>query len=287
MSSSPLDTPTNRVRWAIAAIASICLLGSGITLLMHRHTSSPVVIMPPAQPSQASEPTAQAQPLSRVASLSKHTEKPVSQAASIANAPPKPKLYVHVAGAVKRPWLYALSPDSRVMQAIQAAGGPTADADLDAVNLAEKVTDGEKVFIPAKEQPAPTQPQAASISPSNTISHTNSKTATSMPAASGTNAITVIRGGTVDASTSKPSGSKEASSGKSSKLTSSDQGQININTADADQLQQLPGIGSAMAARIIAYRDQAHGFHKPEDLMNVGGIGPKKFARIASFITVD
>ena len=61
---------------------------------------------------------------------------------------PAPVIYVHVAGAVKHPSLYTLAPGSRVMQAIKAAGGPAPKADLDAINLAEKVRDGEKVYVP-------------------------------------------------------------------------------------------------------------------------------------------
>ena len=68
--------------------------------------------------------------------------------------------------------------------------------------------------------------------------------------------------------------------GKSSNL-------ININTADAQQLQALPGIGPAIAERIVQYR-QAHGpFKTKEDIKNVQGIGDKKFEAMKDLITVE
>lgn len=68
-----------------------------------------------------------------------------------------PTVVVHVAGCVKNPSVYKLQPGSRVVDAIHMAGGPTRDANLDAVNLAEKVRDGEKIMVPSK-QPAVTIP---------------------------------------------------------------------------------------------------------------------------------
>jgi competence protein ComEA len=59
-------------------------------------------------------------------------------------------IFVHVAGAVRHPGLYELPDGSRVNDAVRAAGGPAKDADLDALNLAAKVKDGDKVLVPAK-----------------------------------------------------------------------------------------------------------------------------------------
>ena len=62
-------------------------------------------------------------------------------------------------------------------------------------------------------------------------------------------------------------------------------GLININTADAEKLMKLKGIGEKTAAKIIEYREQ-HPFEKPEDIMNVKGIGEKKFEDIKDNICV-
>ena len=62
--------------------------------------------------------------------------------------------------------------------------------------------------------------------------------------------------------------------------------QVNLNTAAAADLQKLPGIGAAMAARIVDYRQKNGGFKKVEELMNVQGIGEKRFLQIRSQLTV-
>lgn len=59
-----------------------------------------------------------------------------------------PELFVHVAGAVRRPGLLRLPADTRVAGALKRAGGPTRRADLTAVNLAAKVQDGQQIVVP-------------------------------------------------------------------------------------------------------------------------------------------
>ncbi len=61
---------------------------------------------------------------------------------------------------------------------------------------------------------------------------------------------------------------------------------VNLNTATVEQLDGLPGIGRAMAARILEYRQKAGAFKKVEELMNVRGIGEKNFLKLKPLITV-
>ena len=62
---------------------------------------------------------------------------------------------------------------------------------------------------------------------------------------------------------------------------------VNINTADEDLLQTLPGIGPALAARIVAYREEHGGFQYLYELTDVKGIGTAKFEALQGLITLD
>ena len=64
-------------------------------------------------------------------------------------------------------------------------------------------------------------------------------------------------------------------------------GLVNINTADLSALCALPGIGEALAGRVIAYREEHGAFERPEDIMNVSGIGQGKFAALRGLITTE
>ncbi len=80
-------------------------------------------------------------------------------------------------------------------------------------------------------------------------------------------------------------GSVSSDLGGSSSAASSS-GLVNINTADATELQLLPGVGEATAAAIIEDREANGPFSSPEDIMRVSGIGEKKFAKMEAMICV-
>lgn len=61
---------------------------------------------------------------------------------------------------------------------------------------------------------------------------------------------------------------------------------LDINTADADQLQSLPGIGPVLAKRIVAYREENGPFAQIQDLMYVEGIGQTRMEQILDYITI-
>ncbi len=62
-------------------------------------------------------------------------------------------LTISVAGAVQKPGVYSLSPGSRVLNAVEAAGGATSHASLESINLASLLRDGQQVYIPAQNEP--------------------------------------------------------------------------------------------------------------------------------------
>ena len=129
--------------WVVAVVIAVAVVGS--LLVWMRGT--PASIAPPATAPAAPAPTA-------------------SSAASATHGSTAALIYVHVAGAVRKPGLYELPAGTRVAGAIEAAGGPTRRADLDQVNLAEVLGDGIKLDVPEQGEavasvPAPPGTAAA------------------------------------------------------------------------------------------------------------------------------
>jgi competence protein ComEA len=60
---------------------------------------------------------------------------------------------------------------------------------------------------------------------------------------------------------------------------------VNLNTATVTELMQLPRVGQKTAERILAFRREHGGFQRPEELMNVKGIGEKSFAKLKPFLS--
>jgi len=169
-------------------------------------------------------------------------------------------IYVHLAGAVRKPGVYTFKSGTRIFQAIKAAGGTTDAADLESFNLAAPVEDGAKLYIPAKGEDY--------ISSSTGGNYSGESNA--MQAASGQ----------TYSSRSKGSSGHTASN----KFKSPGEGSVDINSAGATELTRLPGVGPSTAAKIIEYRSSIGRFATPQQLMDVKGIGPKKFAKMQPFI---
>ncbi|MFV0425433.1 MAG: helix-hairpin-helix domain-containing protein [Beutenbergiaceae bacterium] len=142
---------------------------------------------------------------------------------------------VHVAGAVANPGVVELSSQSRVIDAIEAVGGPTQEADLNALNLAATVTDGTQVYVPAVGE----------------VGWDSSGTGSGL-----------VNG------------------------PASGDGLVNLNSANSVALQTLPGIGPALAERIVSWRRENGPFASVEALTQVPGIGPATVDRLRERATV-
>ncbi len=94
-----------------------------------------------------------------------HAAIPVLRAPRPAAATRSARLVVDVAGAVRRPGLHALPPGTRIADAVAAAGGATAKADISAVNLAAPVADGEQIVVPMRGGPGVTAASGDAPSP--------------------------------------------------------------------------------------------------------------------------
>ena len=247
-----------RVRGALLFICLVCLIGSGWVLLRGRQIAPPPIVF--------SATPAAADPLKAVPA-------PAAGAPAISASAPRPtRLFVDVAGAVRRPSLYVLPRGSRVMQALLAAGGPAADADIDAVNLAEPVTDGEKVFVPKRGTAPPPVASSSEADP---------------PAGMKAPLVAPIAGSTGKTGKSGSKGSRGSAGSRSSKISADSGEQIGLNSASLEELERLPGVGPSMAAKILAYRQQSGGFAKIDDLSLVPGIGPKKLAKLTPFVSLN
>jgi competence protein ComEA len=185
----------------------------------------------PAPPVEQSLPSARAP----ATSTSTRTTARVAAAPSAARASPTTsavaQILVQAAGAVARPGVYHLASTARVADLLRAAGGPSADADSQALALAAPLTDGERVYVPRAGE------------------------AVATPGSAGSPSSTVLL-------------------------------KVNLNTATAEQLDALPGVGPAIAAAIVDYRTRHGPFHSVDDLLDVRGIGPAKLDGFRDLVVV-
>lgn len=158
----------------------------------------------------------------------------------------KKTITVHVVGEVNSPGVVTLNEGSRIIDAINAAGGSTDEADLSKVNLAYIVDDGIQIYIPNIKIQEGRQTSVIREDAGDGIINVNVENDDS-----------------------------ERQSGK-----------VNINIANVEKLQTLPGIGQSTAQKIVEYRTQNGKFKTEEDIKNVTGIGESKYNNLKDKITV-
>lgn len=159
-------------------------------------------------------------------------------------------IVVHITGAITNPGIVKLKDGDRIADAISQSGGFTSDADISAINLAYKLDDGQKIYIPYKGE--------------NSNFYVDDEYISSSP---GKDIISDI------------DSSYNSSYTKKSEL-------ININSATQTELETIPGIGPSTALKIIEYRKQNGKFNSIDDLKNISGIGESKFENMKPYISV-
>ena len=169
---------------------------------------------------------------------------------SVENENNEEKIKVHMSGAVNKEGVVELEINSRIADAIDKAGGIKENACMDEINLAYKLEDGMKVYIPTIDEKKEAEQ-------SNERGTQN-------------NEYVTIDGGTNNKNENK---SQEST-------------KININTCTQTELETLPGIGPSTALKIIQYRNEKGKFKSIEEIKEVSGIGESKFKQIKDLIKV-
>lgn len=148
-----------------------------------------------------------------------------------------PMVTVFVSGAVAESKVITLPKDKRLIDAVQACGGLTEEADINQVNLSLKLEEEQHYVIPKQGEVLTGAQQSIVGMPQNNLASEDEK--------------------------------------------------LNINTASVQQLKDLPGIGEVLAQRIIQKRNELGRFQSVEDLLQVSGIGEKKFNEMKEKVRVD
>ena len=165
------------------------------------------------------------------------------------------EIMVDVKGFVVNPGIYKLKEESRVIDAINAAGGVLEDADTSVLNLSKKLKDEMVIIVYSsyqvenfkKVKEEEQQIQDGCINGVNEVEN--------------------------DACIEEKNDEKESTL-------------VSINTATLEELMTLEGIGEAKAKSIIAYREEHGPYQAIEDLLNVSGIGESLLAKIKENITL-
>lgn len=233
-----------------AGLAAVVVVVVAFVFLRPPAGPKPALVLPKAGAGTASLPAEGAS--GSAPSVSPVAGSSPSSTASVAT--------VHAAGAVASPGVYGVPMGARVSDVVVAAGGPVPEADLDRLNLAAKVADGDRVYVPRKGE--------------------------AMPPADGGGGATDAVGGGAGTGGAGGGGSGTGSLGGAAGGAGTATGPIDLNTATAEQLDTLPGIGPATAQAIVTYRTRHGRFRSVTELLEVPGIGPAKLESVRPLVKV-
>ena len=160
-------------------------------------------------------------------------------------------IFVHIDGYVNNPGVYQIKENERINLLIEKAGGLKNGYSIKNINLAAKLSDGDKVYIPSIEE------EKSLGNQNNNNNNANI-------------------------------GGKHTNNGNNlnNNVSITKNNKININTANVSELKQITGIGESTANKIIDYRQNVGKFKKIEDIKEVKGIGESKFESLKNKITI-
>ena len=159
-------------------------------------------------------------------------------------------IFVHIDGYINNPGVYEIKENDRIKTLIDKAGGFKEGYSIKNINLAAKLSDGDKIYIPSVSE--------------EKVSENNNNNININSSGKGQNVKTDRNNVSVMKNNSK----------------------ININTANISELKQITGIGESTANKIIDYRENVGKFKKIEDIKEVKGIGDAKYESLKNKITI-
>ncbi|MGL5857641.1 MAG: helix-hairpin-helix domain-containing protein [Angustibacter sp.] len=225
----------------VIAVAVLAVLG--VRMAVAHRSATPIPIVPVFTDGAAADSPGPGRPTSIGGGSPRPAAVPGVSPAAVSTSVPGASagaVWVHVVGQVARPGVVRLPLGSRVRDAVRAAGGAGRRADLEAINLARPLVDGEQVVVPRPGQ----LPVAAGSTPGTPPS--------------GGAAGTALSGGSV----------------------------VDLNSASAEQLEELPGVGPVLAQRIVQWRTDHGHFTAVDELGEVSGIGEAILEQLRPLVRV-
>ena len=158
-------------------------------------------------------------------------------------------IFVYIDGYINNPGVYEIKENDRIKTLIDKAGGFKEGYSIKNINLAAKLSDGDKIYIPSISE--------EKVSENNNNININSS-GKGQNVKNDRNNVSVMKNNS----------------------------KININTANISELKQITGIGESTANKIIDYRENVGKFKKIEDIKEVKGIGDAKYESLKNKITI-
>lgn len=194
---------------------------------------------------------------------------------------------IYVVGCVKEPGIVTIQKGQMIHDAIREAGGLTEDADADNINMVYELSENVMLYIKSREEPEQkASDKSVQKATEKTAQKVTQKTADStvqkIQTVKGTDAVVVVKSGESAVIVGEGDNGSGDGYNENGKIKP-----VNINTATADELDTLPGVGAATAKDIIAFREKNEGFKKIEDIMRVPRIKQARFDSIKDYITVE